>query len=80
MALRRRARNAGVVSRLRSITKKFIRALDSKGDEPGDLKDLYQAAIKEWEKAASKNVIKRRAASRHVSRLTLKLNKAGKKA
>lgn len=65
-------RNRSVLSSVRTVLKKVEAAVDSgSGDEAG--KALFQA-VKALNKAASKGVIHRNAASRNISRLTKKVN------
>ncbi len=72
---RRRVRNAALKSRLRTITKRFLHSLDPKSGEKAQAPEFLAAAVKEWDKAWSKGVVKRRTASRHISRLNLTWNK-----
>lgn len=68
---KRRARNRNVVGRMRTTVKQFRAALES-GD-PAAAEKL-RAAESVIRRAASKGVIPKRRASRHVARLTRALN------
>lgn len=68
----RRARNAAIKSKLRTITKKFLKSIDRLTADAENAPTFYKAAIREWDRAWSKGVVKRNTASRHISRLTKK--------
>jgi small subunit ribosomal protein S20 len=57
---------------MRTVIKKVEKAIQSK--KPGQALDLLEGAIPLIDKAASKGVIHKNKASRHVSRLTKKVN------
>ena len=65
--LRRRQRNLGHLSKVRSAVKKVRAAVTTKD---GKLKDILKSAVKLIDKAAQKGVLKRTTASRHIARLT----------
>jgi small subunit ribosomal protein S20 len=69
----RRARNRSAMSALRTAVKKAREAVDAKSAEG---KDLVQKAIASIDKAVTKGVLKRETASRYISRLSLRANKA----
>jgi small subunit ribosomal protein S20 len=71
---KRRARNRNVLGSMRTSVKKFRAALES-GDPAAA--DKLRAAESVIRRAASKGVIPKRRASRHVARLTRALNAAG---
>ena len=68
---KRRLRNQGVRTRMRTTVKKFLSALDS-GD-PEAATESFRAAERELRKAATKGVIPKQRASRHVGRLANRL-------
>ncbi len=69
---KRRLRNAGVKSSLRTVVKKVKEAQEAgKADEA---KANLQKAVSELDKAVTKGVIHRNNASRKISRLTRQLN------
>ena len=70
---KRRARNKTALSALRTAIKKARAAVDTKTP---DAKDLVHAAVSIIDKAVSKGVLKRETASRYISRLSLRANKA----
>ena len=65
--LRRRERNVAQMSKMRTQVKKVQGDL-SDGKKPG--KDSLQEAIRLLDKAAQKGIVKRKTASRKISRLT----------
>ena len=68
--VRRRARNAALKSRLRTIHKNFYNALDEKAPDPAAVEEAYRRAVREYDRAWSKKIVKRGNASRHISRIT----------
>ncbi len=70
---KRRIANKGVRSDVRTQVKKVLQAVDDKDPEVG--KVLSQAA-KHINKASSKGIIKKKTASRKISRLAKKANSA----
>jgi len=66
-SLKRRARNVHFRSTVKSALKKVRDAVEAK--DPAKAKDAFKGAEKALKKAATKNAIHRRNASRHVSRL-----------
>ena len=68
---KRQARNTNVRSRMRTIVKRFRKAL---ADGDADAGERLRAAESEIRKAATKGVIPARRASRAISRLTKSLN------
>ena len=75
--LQRRERNQFHLSTMRTYVKRVRVAIDQKGDAAkASLATALEAAIKQIDKAASKGVIARKAASRKISRLTLAVRRA----
>ena len=72
-SLKRRARNQHVRSSLRTIIKKFHALIESNDTEGAStaLRDV----VRTLDKAATKGVIKKRTASRRVSRLSIMVHK-----
>lgn len=64
---KRRARNAGVRSSVRTAVKGAKEALTTK--DPAKVKDALAAAVRQLGKATSKGVLHKRTASRRISRL-----------
>jgi small subunit ribosomal protein S20 len=71
-SVKRNLRNRGVLSGIRTVIKK-VEVTISSGDREDAGKALLHA-IRTLNKAASKGVIHRNTASRHISRLTKKVN------
>lgn len=71
-APKRRTRNRLIVGNMRSALKVARQAIGGKGDT----KALLSKAIQAVDKAVSKGVLKRKTASRTISRLTRAFNKA----
>lgn len=74
--IKREARNTALKSRVKTFVRAFRDALES-----GEVKKIEAAlgtATREIRKAASKGLMHKRAASRHVSRLVMANNKAAK--
>jgi small subunit ribosomal protein S20 len=71
---RRRTRNRQVVSATRTYVKKVRAAIATGTSE--EVSTLLKDAVKALDKAVTKGVINRNAASRKISRLTLAANKA----
>lgn len=69
----RRSRNRIVRSQVRTYTKNALSAVEA--GEPEDIKAKLIAATKVIAKAGSKGVVKKRAASRKISRLTKQVAK-----
>lgn len=59
-------------SALKTTLKKFELAVNESGENAGE---LYQAAVKSLDKAASKGIIHKNSAARKKSRLAARLNK-----
>jgi small subunit ribosomal protein S20 len=72
-SLKKRDRNRTEKSTLRTIIKKFNTAVTK---DPGEAKTALEQAVPAISKAASKGIIHKKNASRNISRLTKKLNKA----
>ncbi|MBI5197547.1 MAG: 30S ribosomal protein S20 [Nitrospirae bacterium] len=70
---KRRLRNKGVLSAMRTLIKKFQSAVEAKN--PEGAKQALASVVPFVDKTASKRVIHKNKASRIVSRLTQKLNK-----
>ena len=69
---KRRQRNRSVLRGTKTIVKKVKAAVEQKN---GDLaQSLLRQANSTLQKAVSKGTLKRNAASRHISRLTLRVN------
>ena len=69
---RNAARNKSIKSRVKTFVKKVLTAVEAKNVD--EAKSALSAAYKELDKAVTKGVIKKNAASRKKSRLTLKVN------
>ena len=69
---RNAARNQAIRSRTRTFVNKVLAAVEAKNVD--EAKSALSAAYKELDKAVTKGVIKKNAASRKKSRLTLKVN------
>lgn len=67
---KRRARNAVVKSRVRTLTKNFLRALEEKTPDAAKVTEAFQLATREYDRAFTKKVLTRGHTSRHISRLT----------
>lgn len=72
-SLRSRDRNRKAKGALRTVIKKFHAAVDK---QPEEAKAVLEAAVPVISKAASKGIIHKKNASRNISRLTKRLNKA----
>lgn len=70
----RRLRNAAIKSKVRTLTKKFHHAVEAKNPDAEVVERCYRAAIREFDRAKSRNVLKRNNASRHISRLSKRFN------
>lgn len=70
-ALVRRERNKSTRSRLKTLTRRFLEAVES-GDESGT-EDAYRTVTRELDKAASKGVIHKNTAANKKSRLAKRL-------
>ncbi|MED5261433.1 MAG: 30S ribosomal protein S20 [Myxococcota bacterium] len=68
---KRRLRNQGVRSRMRTTVKNFLASLDS-GDAEAATAN-FRSAERELRKAATKGVIPKQRADRHVGRLSKRL-------
>ena len=68
---KRRLRNLGVHSELKTLTKKFLLALQEKAAPQA--KTLYLTLVKRWDQAASKGIVHRNTCSRKKSRLARQL-------
>jgi len=66
-SVKRGARNKGVSTRLRNLSKSFYRAVDS-GDEEG-ARRIRDESQREYDKAATKGIIHPNRAARKVRRL-----------
>jgi len=71
---KRRVRNRIIKSRVKTLTKKFLAALET-GDA-GVINNSLNAVVREVSKAATKGVIKKNNASRRISKLMKKANQA----
>lgn len=71
--IKNRTRNRSVMSALRTAVKKARTAIDG---QAADAKDLVKEAISTIDRAVTKGVLKRETASRYVSRLASRGNKA----
>ena len=79
--LKRRERNQSHLSSMRTFVKRVRTAIDTKELAKGaapkvDAAEALHVAIRKIDKAASKGVIAKKAASRKISRLTLAVAKA----
>ena len=73
-AQKRRARNTGVKTQVRSTIKKLREAIAA---DPAKASELLKDAARTINKAASKGVLHARNASRRIARLTKAVQKAG---
>lgn len=73
-AQKRRIRNRAMNSRVKTAIKKVLNAISESGAEA--IKTTLRDATSTLDKAASKGVIPKKRASRKISRLTLRANKA----
>lgn len=71
---RKAAQNVSVKSRLKTVEKKFLTALE--GGNLDEARRLYSDTASTYDKAAKSGVVKKEAASRKRSRLQLRLNAA----
>ncbi len=69
---KRHLRNVAVKAKIRTIAKKVEMAV--RQGKPEEAKKIFLQAMKELDKAASKNIIPKRRASRKKSRLAKKIN------
>ncbi|HUW22803.1 MAG TPA: 30S ribosomal protein S20 [bacterium] len=69
---KRHLRNVAVKTKIRTIAKKVETAVVQ--GKPEEAKKIFLQAMKELDKAASKNIIPKRRASRKKSRLAKKIN------
>ncbi len=67
---KRRFRNLGVQSELKTLTRRFLLAVQEKAPQ---VKTLYRTLAKRWDQAASKGIVHRNTASRKKSRLARQL-------
>ncbi len=72
--MKRRARNQGHLSTMRTYVKKVRAALDAK--DAGKAGEALKEAVRVIDKAAQKGVIPKTTAARKISRLTLAVRKA----
>lgn len=75
-AQKRRARNTGVKTQVRSTIKKLREAISA---DPTKAQELLKDAARTINKAASKGVLHARNASRRIARLTKAVQQAQKK-
>ena len=75
--IKRTARNTAQTTAMRTAIKKLRAAIGSKTSK--DLAPLLKSAVRAIDQAASKGVIKKGTASRHVSRLTLAVGRVSAK-
>jgi small subunit ribosomal protein S20 len=73
---RRRVINRSNRTTLRTSVKKLRTALA--GSDQKEVTTVYPATISQIDKAVQKGVLHRNAAARHKSRLTVRVNQAGK--
>ncbi len=74
--IKRTARNRMIRSEVRTSTKKINDVLA--GNEDGDVTAMLKATTKVLNKAATKGVLKKKTASRRISRLAKRAHKASK--
>ena len=75
-AVKRAARNQAALAKVKTVVKKLRLAVaDTKGDKKA-LAPLLNDVQRTLMKAASKNLMKRETASRHISRLSIAVAKA----
>jgi small subunit ribosomal protein S20 len=70
----RRLRNAAIKSKVRTLTKKFIHAIEAKDPDSSVVERCYRSAIREYDRAWTRKVLKRENASRHIARLSKRFN------
>ncbi len=75
--IKRTARNTAQTTAMRTAIKKLRAAIGAKTSK--DLAPLLKSAVRAIDQAASKGVIKKGTASRHVSRLTLAVGRVNAK-
>ena len=75
--IKRTARNTAQTTAMRTAIKKLRAGMGAKTAK--DLGPLLKSAVRAIDQAASKGVIKKGTASRHVSRLTLAVGRASAK-
>jgi small subunit ribosomal protein S20 len=75
--IKRTARNTAQTTAMRTAIKKLRASMGGKSAK--DLGPLLKSAVRAIDKAASKGVIKKGTASRHVSRLTQAVGRASAK-
>jgi small subunit ribosomal protein S20 len=75
--IKRTARNTAQTTAMRTAIKRLRAAIGAKTNK--DLAPLLKSAVRAIDQAASKGVIKKGTASRHVSRLTLAVGRVGAK-
>ncbi len=74
---RKAAQNVSIKSRLKTVEKKFLTALE--GGKIDEARRLFNDTASTYDKAAKSGVVKKEAASRKRSRLQLRLNAAAAK-
>ena len=74
-AEKKHERNKSVKSMLKTLAKKVEQAVEAKSADSA--KDALVKAMKAYDKAASAGIIHRTTASRKISRLSVKVGKAG---
>jgi small subunit ribosomal protein S20 len=72
---KRRIRNHGIKSALRTQMRRVLAAVDKK--DPGASKEALKAAYRLLDRAVGKGVIHRNNAARHKSRLSARVNALG---
>ncbi len=72
---KRRLRNRRVRSQMKTVLKKFYKAVDGEleGVDPGE---MHRKTVSTIARAASKGVLHKRTAARKISRITAYLNKS----
>lgn len=72
---KRRLRNKARKTELKTISKKFLRAVHD--GRQGEAEELFRRFCKRVDQATCRNILHKNAASRHKSRLAVKLNTVG---
>jgi len=75
-SLKRRMRNVAVRSRLKTMVKKLRAALEARDLQRAQ--EALRVVVSTFSKAASKGIIHKRTASRHIARLSKKVHELSK--
>ncbi len=75
-AKKRHARNISVKSKLKTLAKKLDLLIEEKNID--EARKLFKEVVKNFDKAASKKIVRKNTASRKRSRLAKRINKVSK--